>query len=78
MTELREREDTRPPSVRAPVPAQGGQREDVPYHWPRGPEAPTPPGKRRAQRALITLTVVLSALAVALLWYMIARSTRAF
>jgi hypothetical protein len=67
----------RPPSIRLSPPSErGGQREDVPYHWPRGPEAPTTT-ERRVHTALIALVVVLSVLALALLWYMIARSTRA-
>jgi hypothetical protein len=66
-----------PPSARLSAPsAKGGQRQDVPYHWPRGQKAPSTPGERRIQRGLIGLVVVLSVLALALLWYMIARSTR--
>jgi hypothetical protein len=57
---------------------RGEQRRDVPYHWPRGPEAPSSPAERRLHGALIALVVVVSLAALALLWYMIAKSTRAF
>jgi hypothetical protein len=66
-----------PASVRLSAPrVPGGQREDVPYHWPRGPEAMSTPAERLLHRGLILLVIVLSVSALALLWYMIAKSTR--
>lgn len=72
-------ETTEPsPSVRLSAPrVRGEQREDVPYHWPRGQEAPSSPAERRLQQGLIFLVVLLSMSSLALLWYMIAKSTRA-
>jgi hypothetical protein len=73
------RKNDRPPSVRLSAPgARGEQRQDVPYHWPRGQEAAASPTERRLHGALILLVVVLSLSSLALLWYMIAQSTRAF
>jgi hypothetical protein len=73
------RKNDRPRSVGLSAPsARGEQRQDVPYHWPRGQEAPASPTARRLHRSLILLVIVLSLASLGLLWYMIAQSTRAF
>ena len=68
-----------PPSVRLSAPnARGEQREDVPYHWPRGQEVAPTTAERRLHGGLILLVIVLSISSLVLLWYMIAKSTTAF
>jgi hypothetical protein len=47
------------------------QRSDVPYRWPRGPEAPDPI-ERTLRRKWVAAAIVAALLSLALLWMMIA------
>lgn len=49
----------------------GAQRSDVPYRWPRGPEAPSTPTESRARHFTIGLAIIVCIAAAALIWMMV-------